>query len=74
MVRISVILTLMIVCSCNLIREADIRAAAHRGHKDAESAYRSMGCEFECGGCANLADRIIEEALANPPAIDATAA
>ena len=64
----------MIVCSCNLIREADIRAAARRGHRDAESAYRSMGCEFECGGCETLAEQIIEEALTNPPAIDATAA
>ena len=74
MVRISVILTPMIVCSCNVIREADIRAAAHRGHCDAEAAYRSMGCEFECGGCETLAEQIIEEALANPPEMDANAA
>ena len=64
----------MIVCSCNLIREADIRAAAQRGHRDAEAAYRSMGCEFECGGCETLAEQIIDEALANPPALDASAA
>ena len=64
----------MIVCSCNLIREADIRAAAQRGHRDAESAYRSMGCEFECGGCQDLAEQIIDEALANPVEIDASAA
>ena len=64
----------MIICSCNLIREADIRAAAHRGHRDAETAYRSMGCEFECGGCQDLAEQIIDEALASPPAIDASAA
>ena len=64
----------MIVCSCNLIREADIRAAAQRGHRDAESAYRSMGCEFECGGCRDLAEEIIEETLANPPALEVSAA
>jgi bacterioferritin-associated ferredoxin len=64
----------MIVCSCNVIREADIRAAAHRGHRDAESAYRSMGCEFECGGCQDLAEQIIDEALANPAQVDASAA
>ena len=64
----------MIVCSCNLIRDCDIRAAAKRGCRDAESAYRSMGCEFECGGCQDLAEQIIDEALANPPAIDASAA
>ena len=64
----------MIVCSCNMIREADIRAAAQRGHCDAEAAYQSMGCEFECGGCAHLAEQIIEETLANPPIVDASAA
>jgi bacterioferritin-associated ferredoxin len=64
----------MIVCSCNLIREADIRAAAQRGHRDAESAYRAMGCEFECGGCQDLAEHIIEYTLANPPAMAASAA
>ena len=52
----------MIVCSCNVIRDCDIRAAALRGCGDAESAYRSMGCEFECGGCQDFADEIVKEA------------
>ena len=56
----------MIVCSCNLIRENDIRAAARRGHRDAECAYRAMGCEFQCGGCRDLADEIVAETLAAP--------
>ena len=64
----------MIVCSCNVIRECDIRAAAQRGHRDAESAYRSMGCEFECGGCEDYAQEIIEEAIAAPSQIEASAA
>ena len=64
----------MIVCSCNVIRDCDIRAAAHRGCTDAESAYRSMGCEFECGGCRDHAEEIIEEALANPHEVDRSAA
>lgn len=33
-----------------------------------------MGCEFECGGCETLAEKIIEEALSTPPAINADAA
>ncbi len=57
----------MIVCSCNVIRAADLRAAANRGCRDAESAYRSMGCEFQCGGCRDLAEDILHEALAAPP-------
>jgi bacterioferritin-associated ferredoxin len=56
----------MIVCSCNLIRAADIRAAVNRGARDAESAYRAVGCEFECGGCRDLAEEIVEEALSEP--------
>ena len=56
----------MIVCSCNVIRDCDIRAAVTRGCHDAESAYRSMGCEFECGGCRELAEEVIEDTLAAP--------
>jgi bacterioferritin-associated ferredoxin len=64
----------MIVCSCNVIRENDIRAAALRGCADAESAYRSMGCEFECGGCRDYADEIVNEVRSNPPKIGTRAA
>ena len=56
----------MIVCSCNVIRAADIRAAVHRGARNADSAYRAVGCEFECGGCRDLAEEIVEEAQAAP--------
>lgn len=64
----------MIVCSCNVIRDCDIRAAAGRGCKDAESAYRSMGCEFECGGCEDLAEDIIRDVLDSPEQDDRAAA
>ena len=55
----------MIVCSCNVIRDCDIRAAVARGCRDAEAAYRSMGCEFECGGCRDMAEEIVEQARSN---------
>ena len=64
----------MIVCSCNVIRDCDIRAASQRGCSDAESAYRSMGCEFECGGCQDLADEIIREERSKPAAVGKRAA
>ena len=64
----------MIICSCNVIRDCDIRAAAHRGCRDGEAAYRSMGCDFACGGCRDLADEIVEEALSAPAAEDRRAA
>ena len=55
----------MIVCSCNVIRAADIRAAVRRGAHDATSAYRAVGCEFQCGGCRDLAEDIVQETLAD---------
>ncbi|WP_118856276.1 (2Fe-2S)-binding protein [Sphingomonas mesophila] len=64
----------MIICSCNVIRAADIRAAAGRGCRDAEAAYAAMGCEFECGGCRELAEEIVEQALTNPDTVDQQAA
>jgi bacterioferritin-associated ferredoxin len=64
----------MIVCSCNVIRDCDIRAAAARGCKDAEAAYESMGCEFECGGCKDMAEHIVAEVLANPAELGRQAA
>lgn len=51
----------MIVCSCNAIREDDIRQAARHGAACAESAYRSLGCEFECGSCADYAQEIVDQ-------------
>ncbi|WP_309603173.1 (2Fe-2S)-binding protein [Sphingomonas sp.] len=64
----------MIICSCNVIRDCDIRAAAGRGCRDGESAYRSMGCGFVCGGCRELADDIVDEARRQPAADDRCAA
>ncbi len=64
----------MIICSCNVIRDCDIRAAAGRGCRDGESAYRAMGCEFVCGGCRDLADEIVEDARTLPEQIDQRAA
>ncbi|MCY7279735.1 MAG: (2Fe-2S)-binding protein, partial [Sphingomonas bacterium] len=49
----------MILCSCNAIREDEVRAAARRGCPCPESAYRSLGCEFECGSCRDDAADII---------------
>ena len=65
----------MIICSCNLIREKDVRAAARRGCPDAETAYRSLGCQFQCGGCEDHADDLVaDERAALMPARDVRAA
>ncbi|WP_265564390.1 (2Fe-2S)-binding protein [Sphingomicrobium arenosum] len=59
----------MVICHCNLIREKDIRAAAAKGCPDAETAYRSLGCQFQCGGCEDHADALVacERAKLLPP-------
>ena len=51
----------MIVCSCNVLRERDIRAAARRGCPDADTAYRSLGCRFQCFNCEDQAEEIVEQ-------------
>jgi len=51
----------MIVCSCNLIREADIRKAARTGAPCPRAAYASLGFEPECGGCLDHAEVIIKD-------------
>lgn len=64
----------MIICSCNVIRDSDIRAAVRRGCKSSDDAYRSMGCDFQCGGCRDMADEIVEDAIAHPLHIERSAA
>ena len=51
----------MIVCSCNAIREDEIRGAARRGCASPESAYAALGCEPQCGACLCYAQEIIDE-------------
>ena len=49
----------MIVCSCNVIRAAQIRDAARRGADDFETAYAALGCRVQCGGCEDHAEALI---------------
>ena len=59
MVRIIVYGKSMIVCSCNAIRDNDIKDAARRGCPCPESAFRSLGFEFQCGSCRDHAEDLI---------------
>jgi bacterioferritin-associated ferredoxin len=51
----------MIVCSCNVIREDEIRLAARRGCRTPEDAYATLGCEVQCGCCLEYAQELIDE-------------
>jgi len=56
----------MIVCSCNVLSDDDIRAAvaeAHDAMRHAKQVYGCLGCSAECGRCARTIKSIIDEAL-----------
>jgi bacterioferritin-associated ferredoxin len=56
----------MIVCSCNVLSDDDIRAAVAESDdavRHAKQVYGCLGCSAECGRCARTIKTIIEEAL-----------
>jgi bacterioferritin-associated ferredoxin len=61
----------MIICSCNLLTDHDVRAArAQNGEppRTAGEVYGCLGCSPQCGRCARTIRRIMDEALgACPP-------
>ncbi|MCA1426599.1 MULTISPECIES: (2Fe-2S)-binding protein [unclassified Bradyrhizobium] len=56
----------MIVCSCNVLSDDDIRAAVAESDdavRHAKQVYGCLGCSAECGRCARTIKSIIDEAL-----------
>jgi bacterioferritin-associated ferredoxin len=53
----------MIVCSCNVLTDADIRAsiATLDGPRRVCDVYASLGCAPKCGGCAATISVLISE-------------
>jgi bacterioferritin-associated ferredoxin len=54
----------MIVCSCNIISDHDIRGAVISTDDELFSAaqvYDCLGCTVRCGRCSQSVRRIIEE-------------
>jgi bacterioferritin-associated ferredoxin len=57
---------LMIVCSCNVLSDHDVRSAVESARdlpRNAKQIYGCLGCNAECGRCARTIQGIIEEAL-----------
>jgi bacterioferritin-associated ferredoxin len=58
---------LMIVCSCNVLSDHDVRCAVESAQQDfprnAKQLYGCLGCSAECGRCARTIKTIIDEAL-----------
>lgn len=54
----------MIVCSCNVLSDGDVRTACNSGDaRTAGQVYRCLGCSPQCGRCARTVKRIMDEAL-----------
>lgn len=56
----------MIVCSCNVLSDHDVRAAvsaAPEAPRTAKQVYGCLGCSAECGRCARTIKQIMTEAL-----------
>jgi bacterioferritin-associated ferredoxin len=56
----------MIVCSCHVFSDDDVRSAvssAEQLPRSAKQLYGCLGCSAECGRCARTIKSIIDEAL-----------
>ena len=56
----------MIVCSCNVLSDHDVRSAVQAAGdlpRNAKQLYGCLGCSAECGRCARTIKSIIDEAL-----------
>jgi bacterioferritin-associated ferredoxin len=56
----------MIVCSCNVLSDSDIRAACkarENAPRTAGQVYGCLGCSPQCGRCVRTIKRIMDEAL-----------
>ncbi len=56
----------MIVCSCNVIADSEIRAALNSGAcpRTPSAVYKCLGCSLNCGRCIATVRTVINEANA----------
>ena len=57
----------MIVCSCNVFTDHDVRGTLSAGEASPRTAgqvYHCLGCSPQCGRCARTIRRIMDDALA----------
>jgi bacterioferritin-associated ferredoxin len=67
----------MIVCSCNVLSDDDVRSALKTGTTSPRSAseiYGCLGCSAQCGRCARTLKRIMDDALGAACSADCTCA
>jgi bacterioferritin-associated ferredoxin len=60
------LLRAMIVCSCNVLTDKDVRtacAAAKARPRTTGQVYGCLGCSAQCGRCGRTIRRIMDQAL-----------
>jgi bacterioferritin-associated ferredoxin len=62
----------MIVCSCNVFSDHDVRAVvtAERPPRSTGQVYGCLGCSAQCGRCARTIRKIMDEALESAGSCD----
>ncbi|HEY1474918.1 MAG TPA: (2Fe-2S)-binding protein [Pseudolabrys sp.] len=54
----------MIVCSCNVLSDHDVRGAVDKAApRTAYEVYGCLGCSAKCGRCAITIRKIMDEAV-----------
>ena len=54
----------MIICSCNVLSDQDVRSAVEAERtRSTSQVYGCLGCSAQCGRCARTIRRIMDEAL-----------
>jgi bacterioferritin-associated ferredoxin len=55
----------MIVCSCNVLSDKDVRTAVtgEAPPRSTGQVYGCLGCSAQCGRCARTIRKIMDEAL-----------
>ena len=54
----------MIVCSCNVLSDKDVRSAVQAdAPRSTSQVYGCLGCSAQCGRCARTIRKIMDEAL-----------
>ena len=65
----------MIVCSCNVLSDTQVRAAVTDATpRSAAQVYGCLGCSPQCGRCVATIRRIMNETLGACPAGDGCSA
>jgi bacterioferritin-associated ferredoxin len=63
----------MIVCSCNVFSDRDVRTVvSEAAPRTAGQVYGCLGCSPQCGRCARTIRRIMDEAVAGAAVCCAT--